>query len=822
MYVTPATSRLIAGTGAVVKSDGEGRDRRVLSELATVHGAIDGSARQTRGYWEPPIPATVDVGLGTPEQQLPRTTMGAIVALNELLDAARTGDTGTPYGPYAPGNLAALVEAKTPWLLRAQTADEIRALLDWAKTSGMPLVLDGAAESGSLADDIAAAGVPVIFESPFSQRSRQFDRGKSEDAEWPDYAAPAALAKAGARVAISARSGQYLHFAARAASKGGLNPAAALRAITLTPAELLGVAGRVGSIQPGKDADFVVLNGAPMSDSASVLATWVDGEISWKAHESTAVVIEVEELHVGDGQVLRPGQILMLDDRIAEVGSSVAHPRGATVVRGSVAMPGMIDAYGYLGLEGSTKVPGTDFPLSSIVGPGDRADRRVASAGVTTVVLTPRNTSSSGAPAMAYKPAAAEHDRQVVGETVAVSVSWPASNRIQSGDSVRELLAKGAAYREDWMKYEKAMASYTPPPPAPAKETDDAEEEDAEEDEEKKDDDGDKKKKKKKKEKEPLPPDPLTGIWTAELALPPASEPAGLRLQLDFAAGKDSGDVSGHVRCALVSDDLVELEGYWDREASALNLAGLGSRGWVSLALTCEEKGKLSGSLVVGGNEAELALAKTPDEVRVARRPDRKVEQVDKPRPPKGAPKRPKFDAKLEPIRRAIDGQGAIVVSVDRADEILACVDAFARHGIRPILLGADDAWKVADEISGRVSGVLLSTTVLRRDVKLGTEAANRFAELQAAGIPVAFPSRAEEGAADLPVTASFAISQGMSATGALRALTSDAARMMRIDGRVGRLATGLDADVLLLDGPPLASGTSVLRAWVNGVEVIE
>jgi imidazolonepropionase-like amidohydrolase len=59
-----------------------------------------------------------------------------------------------------------------------------------------------------------------------------------------------------------------------------------------------------------------------------------------------------------------------------------------------------------------------------------------------------------------------------------------------------------------------------------------------------------------------------------------------------------------------------------------------------------------------------------------------------------------------------------------------------------------------------------------------------------------------------------------MSPDGALRALTADAADMLELDGRVGRLAAGLDADLLLLDGPPLDPATSVLRAWVNGREV--
>ncbi len=84
----------------------------------------------------------------------------------------------------------------------------------------------------------------------------------------------------------------------------------------------------------------------------------------------------------------------------------------------------------------------------------------------------------------------------------------------------------------------------------------------------------------------------------------------------------------------------------------------------------------------------------------------------------------------------------------------------------------------------------------------------------------MAFASYAEVGALELPGMAIYAVSQGMSPTGALRALTSDAAAMLSIDDRVGRLAPALDGDVLLLDGPPLAGATSVQRVWVSGREV--
>ena len=181
-----------------------------------------------------------------------------------------------------------------------------------------------------------------------------------------------------------------LLFAAGLASRGGLDPAAALRAITLTPAEIHGASDRVGSLRVGKDADLCVLNGPPLSGHASVLATWANGAVAWSARAPSApggkgakgatgaTVIEVGELHLGDGRVLRPGQLLMRDGEIVEVAARVAHPRGAKLVRGAAAMPGMIDAFGHLGLEGSKKVPSTDFDLETIIGPGDAVDRRAA------------------------------------------------------------------------------------------------------------------------------------------------------------------------------------------------------------------------------------------------------------------------------------------------------------------------------------------------------------------------------------------------------------------------------------------------------------
>jgi imidazolonepropionase-like amidohydrolase len=215
----------------------------------------------------------------------------------------------------------------------------------------------------------------------------------------------------------------------------------------------------------------------------------------------------------------------------------------------------------------------------------------------------------------------------------------------------------------------------------------------------------------------------------------------------------------------------------------------------------------------------EITLEQTSTEYEVAKRSERRKVKEEK-KEAKGQPSSPGIDPELEPLRKAMQGKGAVVVGVEREDEILACVDAFEGAGIKPILLGAKDAWKVAEKIRGRVAGVLLDQEVVSIDPKTGSRRRNRYAEIVSAGIPIAFHSDAEEGAVDLPTIAAYAVSQGMGPEAALRALTSDAAKMYAMQERVGRLAPGCDGDVALLDGNPLDLTTRVLRVWAGGEEV--
>jgi len=866
-YITPSRLRLISGQGAVVKLAGGDSPERVLRAPAAVHGAINGESRAAPGYWEPPVPATSDTGLGVAQRQLPRTLGGALVALRELIEAARRGVVAEDFGPRAAAELAPLLSKRLTWRLAATEQPEIRAAIALAAEYGFPLVIDDAQDAGPLAAEIAKSGAGVVYRSPFHPERGFQDRGDGPEARWPEYDVPAKLVAAGVRLAIApstTTNPRDLRFAAALARRGGLDEAAALRAITLGAAEILGVSARVGSIAPGKDADFAVLNGPPLDPTSSVLATWVHGELAWTPAVSSAspapvapVVVQVAELHVGDGRVLRPGEMLLVGGKIAEIGERVGRPRGAQLVRGAAAMPGIVDAFGHLGLENSGRLPATDFKLGRIVSTGDRLDRRVARAGVTTVVMAPRGSSPTGAPVLAYKPAATKLDGLVLRDPIALRMRWSERNRAKSGEAVKAALDKLAKYQEKWLEYEKALASWKPDASAsaeaeedtgaPADETKDSEDAagDKEKDKDAKSEGDDKAEKsdkdakksdakdnkdskdkkkgsKKDKEDEPVPADPFTGVWTGEVAVPPRAEASAARLQL---IEEPAGELRGSLRCDALSSELVLLGG--TRKDGHLSLSGAADRGLLLIEGDWRS-GKLECVIGQGSWQSKASFEQTSKEYPRAERSERRKPKAEEAKPAASAsaksgakPQPPKIDERLEPLRQAMLGQGALIIEVDRADEILACVDACAAAGIKPVLLGAEEAWKIADRLRGRVAGVLLSPQVLRYEPQLGTNVANRYAELQSAGIPVAFHSSSEDGAADLLLRALFAVSQGMSPTGALRALTSDAAGMLGLGSRVGRLEVGLDADVLVLDSSPLDSTPQVVRAFVNGAEVL-
>lgn len=153
--------------------------------------------------------------------------------------------------------------------------DDIMTVLRLAKEFGFRPVLQHVSEGWKVADQIAAAGVPasvIMIDAP---------GGKLETQEL-SLGIGAAMEKAGVLVAFHTDDGitDSRHFlrSGGLAVRGGMSRGAALEALTLAGAKMLQLDTRVGSLKAGKDADFIILSGEPLSVYTKVLETWVEGE----------------------------------------------------------------------------------------------------------------------------------------------------------------------------------------------------------------------------------------------------------------------------------------------------------------------------------------------------------------------------------------------------------------------------------------------------------------------------------------------------------------------------------------------------------------
>jgi imidazolonepropionase-like amidohydrolase len=164
--------------------------------------------------------------------------------------------------------LIPVVQGRLPLLVNADRASDIDAILRLARETNVRVIIAGGAESWMIADRLAAANVPVVVGSMNNIPTSFATLGQRQET-------PGLLQRAGVKVVLIANGSggeevfnvRNLKYDAGVAVAFGMTWDDALRAVTLTPAEVLGVANRVGSLQPGRDANIVVWSGDPFEFS---------------------------------------------------------------------------------------------------------------------------------------------------------------------------------------------------------------------------------------------------------------------------------------------------------------------------------------------------------------------------------------------------------------------------------------------------------------------------------------------------------------------------------------------------------------------------
>lgn len=173
--------------------------------------------------------------------------------------------------------LARVIKGEIPLLVTAHRATDLLSALRVASEFKIKVVLDGAAESYLLIDQIKAAGVPVIVHPTMARNGGETENLSMETA--------ATLFKAGIPIALQSGFESYVPktrvvlFEAAEAASNGLTFEQALATVTMGAARILGISSRVGSLEAGKDGDLALFDGDPFEFTSHVTAVIIDGRI---------------------------------------------------------------------------------------------------------------------------------------------------------------------------------------------------------------------------------------------------------------------------------------------------------------------------------------------------------------------------------------------------------------------------------------------------------------------------------------------------------------------------------------------------------------
>jgi imidazolonepropionase-like amidohydrolase len=266
--VNPGSANPIGGQTVAIKCWGRTVDEMVMREPAGLKSALGENPKRVYGERNE-TPAT---RLGTAA-----LIRGAFVAAQNYqakLAAADSDGAAPAERDLKLEALSRVLRREIPWRQHCHRADDIATAMRMAREFGYDLVIDHGTEAYLLADQIAAASIPVVIGPLLTSRSKVELRNRS-------LANPGRLAAAGVRIAITTDHPvvpiNFLIHQATLSVKEGLDPVTALRAVTIHPAQIIGCAGRIGSLSAGKDADLVIWSGDPLDVMSRAERAYLDG-----------------------------------------------------------------------------------------------------------------------------------------------------------------------------------------------------------------------------------------------------------------------------------------------------------------------------------------------------------------------------------------------------------------------------------------------------------------------------------------------------------------------------------------------------------------
>ena len=544
----------------------------------------------------------------------------------------------------------------------------------------------------------------------------------------------ALMTRDGVNATVNSDSPNTIRFMAQEAAKcikwGGLVEIEALKLVTLNPAKQLQIDHRVGSLEVGKDGDVAVFNGHPLDTFSKCVMTLIDGEVyfedarperieagdEWSPgpavgekvdrtipqtpHRLYAIVNAT--IHPISGPMIERGTVVILEDKIHEVGANVTPPPGAGVIDGAGlhVYPGLIDAGSILGLNEIDSLRSTqDFREIGTFNPHLRA-------------------------AGAVHPHS-EHIRIARTAGITTTLTTPGGARIAGQSAVIHL--------DGWT----------------------------------------------------APDMVLIDAFGLHMTVP--------SLPIDLLEMPELENIA-HACTAFATGGAMAQGGEY-------GTARVGPGGDDEQKKKRREEHKKA----VRELEEFIATAKHYAEVKelAAKNSDLHFEA----------------DLALDAMRPYVRGEKPVVFEAATYKEILDTLEFAEKHKLRCVLNGAQESWKVADELAKKNIPVILGTTLSypRGEYETWDSVYRCAGELSRAGVRFAFASQSASGAFDLPSMAGMAVAHGLPKEKAEYALTLGAAELLGIADRVGSIEPGKQADLIVTTDSPAQTVTVVTHMFLDG-----
>ena len=267
----PGSANVVGGTFTTIKLVGKRVDKMIIKDAVAMKCAFGENPKRCYGQ---------------AGKKSPMTRMGTAAVLRELLFKTRRyledKEAGkTPGFDMKLESMLPVIKGEMPLKAHAHRADDILTSIRIAKEFGLKLTLDHCTDGALIADELAEEGYPAFVGPSFGSKTKIELSHKS-------FETPKVLNQAGVKVSIITDAPviplQYLPMCAALAVKEGLPMEEGWKAITINPAESVGIGDRVGSLEPGKDGDVVIWTADPMvTAGAESYITIVDGKIVYQA-----------------------------------------------------------------------------------------------------------------------------------------------------------------------------------------------------------------------------------------------------------------------------------------------------------------------------------------------------------------------------------------------------------------------------------------------------------------------------------------------------------------------------------------------------------